>query len=341
MLDDPSSYVQNPDAIVIPSDLRDSQKTDVSLYEPAAFSLTRAHAFCRQQMIKIVSEVDAIAKDPTIASTEGKLPYQSPDIFRARLPVAKQSAVSTKRTRRKSAFAALRLDGYKQIHLYYLDTAGNLRVSVAVIDAGNQAGDFKDGGIVEEAKNVAANTPIAAASLFSSGTKVCPPRTHSFAPPPPKCTDGCPQPRVIFFNKEWQLCERAMDDGGVWSNGCVTGTRLTIEPAPYSQLAFASGRTDGGTSWIFYQGKDKEIVECYYGADMVFCQDGSGRGVFQPALAGTPLTANWAEECRFFYQTEAGMHEEYWCSLSDGKWRLGTLPLFHSPSCFLLPSPKG
>jgi hypothetical protein len=163
----------------------------VSLYEATAFSLTRAHTFCRQQMINIVAEVDAIAKDPTIASKKGKPPYQSPDIFRARLPVVKKSvaaaaaatAVSTQRTRRKSAFAALRLDGYKQIHLYYLDTAGNLRVSVAAIDAGNQAGDFKDGGIVEEAKNVAANTPIAATSLFSCGIKVCLPRAHSFLPP--------------------------------------------------------------------------------------------------------------------------------------------------------------
>ena len=182
MLDDPSKFVQNPDTIVVPSDLSDSETMDVSLYEPTAFSLTRARTFCRQQMMKIVAEVDAIAKDPTIASKGGKSPYQSPDIFRARLPVAKQAAASTKRTRRKSAFAALRLDGYKQIHLYYLDTAGNLRVSVAAIDAGNQAGDFKDGGIVEEAKDVAANTPIAATSLFSSGTKVCLPWARSFSP---------------------------------------------------------------------------------------------------------------------------------------------------------------
>jgi hypothetical protein len=182
VLDAPSTYVQNPDEIVAPSDLSDSEKMDVSLYEPTVFSLTRARKFCQQQMIKIVAEVDAIAKDPTIASKDGKSPYQSPDVFRARLPVTKQSDASTKRSRRKSAFAALRLDGYKQIHLYYLDTGGNLRVSVATIDAGNQAGDFKDGGIVEEAKNVAANTPIAATSLFSSGTKVCLSRAHFPSP---------------------------------------------------------------------------------------------------------------------------------------------------------------
>jgi hypothetical protein len=93
---------------------------DVWLYEPTVFSLTRAHTFCRQQMINIVTEVDGIAKDPTIASKKVKPPYQSPDIFRARLPVIKKpvavaaaTAVSTQRTRRKSAFAALRLDGYK------------------------------------------------------------------------------------------------------------------------------------------------------------------------------------------------------------------------------------
>jgi len=185
VLDDPSAYVQNPDAIMIPSDLRDSEKTDVSRYEPTVFSLTRARTFCRQQMINIVTEVDAVAKDPTIVSKEGRLPYQRSDIFRARLPVVKKavaadaSAVLVERSHKKSAFAALRLDGYKQIHLYYLDTAGNLRVSIAAIDAGNQAGQFKDGGIVEEARGVAANTPIAATSLFSNGTDVCLPRAHS------------------------------------------------------------------------------------------------------------------------------------------------------------------
>jgi hypothetical protein len=189
VLGDPSTYVRNPNAIVVPSALSDPQQTDVSLYEPTVFSLTQARTLCQQQMIKIVTEVDAVAKDPTIASKGDKPPYQSPDIFRSRLPVIEKpaaaavaAAVSTRRTRRKSAFAALRLDGYKQIHLYYLDTAGNLRVSITAIDAGNQAGDFKDGGIVEEAKNVAANTPISATSLFSSGTKVCLSRAHFPSP---------------------------------------------------------------------------------------------------------------------------------------------------------------
>jgi hypothetical protein len=148
---------------------------------------------------------------------------------------------------------------------------------------------------------------------------------------------------VIFFNKQWQLCERAMDDKGVWSNGCVTGTKLTIEPAPYSQLASTSAWKEGGINWIFYQGKDREIVECYYQANMALCQDGNGRGVFQPALAGTPLTANWVHECWVYHQTEGGLHEGYWRSVNDGKWRLGTPPhpLSPFPSCFIPPTRKG
>ena len=146
---------------------------------------------------------------------------------------------------------------------------------------------------------------------------------------------------MIFFNKQWQLCERAMDDKGVWRYGCVTGTKLTIEPAPYSQLAFTSTWTHGGINWIFYQGKGDQIVECYYQADMVFCQDGGGRGVFQLAFAGTPLTANWAGECRVYYQTLAGVHEGYHRDESNGIWRIGIPPLLSpSPSFFLLPSRK-
>jgi len=126
-----------------------------------------------------------------------------------------------------------------------------------------------------------------------------------------------------------------MDDRGVWSNGCVTGTRLAIEPAPYSQLGFTSTATEGGINWIFYQGNDKKIVVCHYQANMAFCQTGNGRGVFQTALAGTPLTANWAAQCRVYYQAESGLHEEYYRGETDLTWRLGTLSSL-SPPCFLL-----
>ncbi|KAI5856606.1 hypothetical protein BZA05DRAFT_204837 [Tricharina praecox] len=183
MLDESALYIKNPEPVYLPADLTTDEKTDVTLYEPNAFSLTRARTFCRQQMIRIVTEVDVVAKDPTTACKDSKAPYQSPDIFRARLPVLRKIEPTTVpaaaveegkslQNRRRSAFAALRLDGYKQTHLYYVDTAGNIRYSVCNIEAGTQAGVWKDGGIVEEAKNVAANTPIAAAATFGSGKKV-------------------------------------------------------------------------------------------------------------------------------------------------------------------------
>jgi hypothetical protein len=75
-----------------------------------------------------------------------------------------------------------------------------------------------------------------------------------------------------------------MDDKGVWSNGCVTGTRLAIKPAPYSQLGFTSTATEGGVNWIFYQGNDEQVVVCHYQPNLAFRQAGSGRGVFQPGL---------------------------------------------------------
>ena len=77
----------------------------------------------------------------------------------------------------------------------------------------------------------------------------------------------------------------------------MTGTKLMIEPAPYSQLAFTSTPTEGSINWIFYQGRDKKIVECHYRRNMVFCQDGSGdadrrqlgQGVLRPLLARVGL----------------------------------------------------
>jgi len=90
VLDDPSKYMRNPDAFVVLGHLSHSGM-NVLLYEPTASSLTSARTFCWQQMITIVAEVDAIAKDPNIARRLGNPPYQSPDIFRARLPVAKKS----------------------------------------------------------------------------------------------------------------------------------------------------------------------------------------------------------------------------------------------------------
>jgi hypothetical protein len=145
---------------------------------------------------------------------------------------------------------------------------------------------------------------------------------------------------VIFFNKQWQLCDRAMDAKGVWSNGCVSGTKLAIEPAPYSQLGFTSTATEGGVNWIFYQGNDKKIVVCHYQANMAFCQTGSGHGVFQSALAGTPLTANWAAQCRVYYQTVGGVHQGYWRNEGSRKWGLGIPPLSPLSHCFLPPLPR-
>jgi hypothetical protein len=176
VLDDPSAYMMTPDPVVVPADLADSEKTDVRLYEPTVFSLTRARTFCQQQMVRIVTEVDAVGKNPDLASIEGKMPYQSPDIFRARLPVLKKvepascgsAGGSSLKPRKRTAFAALRLDS-GHIHLYYLDSEGNLRATGGVTENGKPTGAWMDLGIVEEAKNVAANTPIAATTLFATG----------------------------------------------------------------------------------------------------------------------------------------------------------------------------
>jgi len=52
--------------------------------------------------------------------------------------------------------------------------AGNIRASAGVTGNGKPTGDWKDLGMVGEAKDVAANMPIAATTLFASGKNVSP-----------------------------------------------------------------------------------------------------------------------------------------------------------------------
>ena len=126
---------------------------------------------CMLTYLRTGIQVDAVADDPSIASTPGKpAPFQCPDVFRARLPVPKpRPAVNTEagNTATHSAFAALRLTGLNKTHLYYRDTKGNIRLSVC-----SDLQTWVDGGIVAGQQEVSINSPICATTRYNDGKTV-------------------------------------------------------------------------------------------------------------------------------------------------------------------------
>ena len=125
-----------------------------------------------------------MAKDPSIASDlEKAAPFQSPDIFRARLPVPEivkavnadaGKAEAWKAATHSPAFAALRLEGLNKTHLYYRDTKGNIRLSVC-----SDLQNWTDGGTVADQQDVSINSPICATTQYSDGKTVrCSPSSN-------------------------------------------------------------------------------------------------------------------------------------------------------------------
>ena len=148
-----------------------------------------------------------MAKDPSIASAlEKAAPFQSPDIFRARLPVPKigktvnaqtgnaepektvnseagkaeagkaevGKAKAWKAASHSPAFAALRLAGLNKTHMYYRDTKGNIRLSVCA-----DLQTWTDGGIVADQQDVSINSPICATTQYNDGKTVsCSPSSN-------------------------------------------------------------------------------------------------------------------------------------------------------------------
>lgn len=65
------------------------QPNPMEPYEPTVFGLEKARQHCRNEMIKIVQEVDAIALDPTVALDSSRCwQYVHPAIFKLLLPVS-------------------------------------------------------------------------------------------------------------------------------------------------------------------------------------------------------------------------------------------------------------
>ena len=122
-----------------------------------------------------------MAKDPSIASAlEKAAPSQSRDVFRARLPVPKigkavnveaGKAINTEaeawRAATHSPFAALRLAGLNETHLYYRDTKGNIRFSGCP-----DLQTWTDGGVVADQQDVSINSPICATTRYNDGKTV-------------------------------------------------------------------------------------------------------------------------------------------------------------------------
>ena len=122
-----------------------------------------------------------------MAKDEKAAPFQSPDIFRARLPVPKigktvnaetgkaiNSEAEAWKAATHSAFAALRLAGLNKTHLYYRDTKGNIRLSVC-----SDLQTWTDGGIVADQQDVSINSPICATTQYNDGKTVsCSPRSN-------------------------------------------------------------------------------------------------------------------------------------------------------------------
>ena len=198
----------NPAAVEVPMSVQEDESMDISPIEPNSYALALARTYCRTQMTKIVLEVlyllvvaigvflltylrngiqvDAVADDPSIASALGKpTPFQSPDVFRARLPVPKvvptvdtgagrtvpkvRLAVDTEagKTATHSAFAALRLTGLNETHLYYRDAGGNIRLSVC-----SDLQTWVDRGIVAGQQEVSINSPVCATTRYNDGKTV-------------------------------------------------------------------------------------------------------------------------------------------------------------------------
>ena len=126
---------------------------------------------CLLTYLRTSMQVDAVADDPNLASALRKpSPFQSPDVFRARLPVPKLGpAVDTEAggTARHSSFAALRLTGLNKTHLYYRDMRGNIRLSVC-----SDLQTWVDGGIVAGQQEVSINSPVCATARYNDGKTV-------------------------------------------------------------------------------------------------------------------------------------------------------------------------
>ena len=191
VLDDYSQYMANPVAVELPKGIsKEAENMDISPIEPNPYALTMARTYCRMQMVKIVLEVlyflaiatgalaylqtrvqvDAVAKDPSIASAPEKAaPFQSPDVFRARLPVPKLGIADTEagKTATYSPFAALRLAGLNKTHLYYRDTKGNIRLTVC-----SDLQTWIDGGVVVGQQEVGINSPICVTTQYNDGKTV-------------------------------------------------------------------------------------------------------------------------------------------------------------------------
>ena len=203
VLEDYSQYMTNPVAVEVPASVQEDENMDISPIEPNSYALTLARTYCHTQMVKLVLEmlyllvmvadvvaysiqVDAVADDPSIASAPGKpAPFQSPDVFRARLPVPKLGPAADVRaggTAAHSVFAALRLTGLNKTHLYYRDTKGNIRLSVC-----SDLHTWMDGGIVLDQQEVSINSPICATTQYDDGKTVgcspssCPACKRSFS----------------------------------------------------------------------------------------------------------------------------------------------------------------
>lgn len=115
-----------------------------------------------------------------------------------------------------------------------------------------------------------------------------------------------------------------MDDKGVWTDGMAIPAKLKFEPAPYSQLGYATSTARGGLGWVFYQGKDNRIVECWYDvANMAFHDDGAGRDKYLPAAPGTAIGAATAIHCSINYQLDNGQHTQFWWNPIDNLWNIG------------------
>ena len=96
MLEDPSRYEEAPD-------LLDEEREELKPIRLVLSELDDAKTHCRNQMLRIVKEVDNVALHPELASSEEHVPpFMSSELFAALIPVRTQvrwSAPATQRGR--------------------------------------------------------------------------------------------------------------------------------------------------------------------------------------------------------------------------------------------------
>lgn len=81
MLEDPSHYQEAPE-------LPEESREDLKPIRLILSELDDAKTYCRNQMLRIVKEVDNIAIHPELASNEDHIPpFMSSELFAAMIPV--------------------------------------------------------------------------------------------------------------------------------------------------------------------------------------------------------------------------------------------------------------